>query len=262
MNIDYKTNIKIDHGFEVNASRPVTTYSEEIQNAKCTNSHAHPRAQIISCDTGIMKVVTKKNIWVVNSLQSVWIASNEEHQVYFPNNVKVITAFIDESKLKGLPVNSFAFETSAFLKSILEKIISFSNPIMFTQRQNRIIEVLIDELSTLQSSTTFLPTSQDNRIKLVLDTLMNNWSSKHTIDYYASLASVSTRTLSRLFHKELGMSFGDWKMRLKLMEAIKLLGEEKSVKEIAYNLGYENVSSFIVAFKKHFGKTPANYLAK
>ncbi|GAB3665478.1 helix-turn-helix transcriptional regulator [Echinicola sediminis] len=262
MNIDYKTKIKVDHGFEVNELRPVITYSEDIQNAKCANSHAHPRAQIISCNTGIMEVVTKKNIWIVNSLQSVWIASNEEHQVYFPNNVKVITAFIDESKLKDLPTTSFAFETSGFLKTILEKIVSFSNPISFSQQQNRIIEVFIDELSTLRPSKTFLPTSQDKRIKVVLAALMSDLSSKHTIDYYAGKSFISSRTLSRLFHKELGMSFGDWKMRMKLMEAIKLLGEKKSVKEIAFDLGYENVSSFIVTFKKHFGKTPANYLIK
>ncbi|MFI0430683.1 AraC family transcriptional regulator [Mariniflexile sp. HMF6888] len=262
MNIDYKTSVKVDYGFEIDELRPVTTYSEHIQNSKCANSHAHTRAQLISCNTGIMEVVTKNNIWIVNSLQSVWIASNEEHQVYFPNNVKVNTAFIDESKLGNLPKDSFAFETSDFLKSILEKIISFSNPNIFTQQQNRIIEVFLDELSDLKPSKTFLPTSQDKRIKLVLDTLMNDLSSQHTIDYYASKSFVSPRTLSRLFNKELGMSFGDWKMRLKLMEAVKQLGENKSVKEIAFDLGYENVSSFIVTFKKNFGKTPTNYLMK
>lgn len=262
MNIDYKTNINVVSGFEINELRPVTTYSEDIENAKCANSHAHPRAQLISCNTGIMEVVTKNNIWIVNSLQSVWIASNEEHQVYFPNNVKVTTAFIDESKLSDLPKNSFAFETSIFLNSLLYKIISFSNPEKFTQQQNRIIEVFLDELSNLKPSTTFLPTSQHLKIKIVLDELMSDLSSKHTIDYYASKSFVSSRTLSRLFNKELGMSFGDWKMRLKLMEAVKQLGEMRSVKEIAFNLGYENVSSFIVSFKKYFGKTPTNYSVK
>ncbi|WP_289040909.1 helix-turn-helix transcriptional regulator [uncultured Zobellia sp.] len=262
MNIDYKTNIKVDYGFEVNPLRTVTTYSEDIQNAKCANSHAHPRAQLISCNAGVMEVVTKNNIWIVNSLQSVWIASNEEHQVYFPNNVKVVTAFIDESRLNDLPKDSFAFESSNFLNSLLEKVTSFFNPNTYTQQQNRIIEVFLDELSNIKPSTTFLPTSQDKRVKLVLWALMDDLSSKHTVSYYANKSFVSPRTLSRLFNKELGMSFGDWKTRLKLMEAIKQLGEKKSIKEIAFNLGYENVSSFIVTFKKHFGKTPTNYLSK
>lgn len=262
MNNDYKTTIKIDHGFEVDESRPVITYSETIQNAKCADSHAHPRAQLISCDGGIMEVVTKNNIWIVNPLQSVWISSHEQHQVYFPNNVKMTTAFIDKSKLSNLPKDSFAFDTSSFLKSLLAKIISFSNPNQFTFQQNRVIDVFLDELSNLKPSLTFLPTSQDERIKKVTDALMNDMSSKHTIDYYASKSSVSPRTLSRLFHKELGMGFGDWRMRLKLMEAVKQLGEKRSVKEISFDLGYENVSSFIAAFKKHFGKTPTNYLVQ
>ena len=262
MNIDYKTNIVVDYGFEVNELRPITTYSEKIQNAKCANSHTHPRAQIISCSSGVMKVVTNNNIWIVNSLQSVWIASNEEHQVYFPNHVKVVSAFIDESLLNGLKKNSFAFDCSNFLSSLLEKITSFSNPDNLTNQQKRIIEVFIDELTKLKPSTTFLPTSHDKRLKIVLDTIANNLSSKDTIEDYADKLFISPKTLTRLFIKELGMNFGDWKMRLKLMESIKLLGEKKSVKEIAFILGYEDASSFIAVFKKHYGKTPANYLAK
>ena len=210
-------------GYEINELRPVTTYSEDIQNAKCGNLHAHSRGQIISCNSGVMEVVTNNNIWIVNSLQSVWVASNEEHQVYFPNNVKVVTAFIDKSKLKNLPKDSFAFDNSNFLKCLLEKIISFSNPNKFTQQQNRVLEVFLDEIATLKPSTTFLPTSQDKRIKIVVDDLMDDFSSRHTIDYYAHKSSVSPRTLSRLFNKELGMSYGEWKIRLKLMEAVKQL---------------------------------------
>lgn len=260
--MDYKTSIVVDHGFEVNKLRPVTCYSEEIQNAKCLTMHSHPRAQIISCSSGVMEVVTNDTIWIVNSLQSVWIASNEAHQVYFPNNVKVVSAFIDESVLDGLPSTSFTFDCSSFLNSLLEKIVSFSNPDRLTLQQKRIIEVFIDELSDLKPSTTFLPTSYDRRLKMVLDAITNDLASKHTIDFYADKLSVSTRTLSRLFLKEVGMSFGDWKMRLKLLESVKLLAEKKSVKEVAILLGYEDTSSFIVAFKKYFGKTPANYLVK
>ncbi|PKB17741.1 helix-turn-helix domain-containing protein [Flavobacterium sp. 5] len=260
MNNDYKTIIKIDLGFEVNKSRPITTYSEIIQNARCQDSHSHPRAQIISCDSGIMEVVTKNNIWIVNPTQSVWIPSNVDHQVYFPSNVKIITAFIDPSQLEKLPTSSFAFDNSNFLKSLLLKVVSFANPTEFSPEQEKIMEVLLDEISVLQPTSAFLPTSKDERIKKVTDTLLKNLSSKQTIEHYAGLSCVSSKTLSRLFIKELGMSFGDWKIRLKLLEAIKQLGEKKSITEIALNLGYENPSSFITTFKKHFGKTPSNYV--
>lgn len=73
---------------------------------------------------------------------------------------------------------------------------------------------------------------------------------------------MSSRNLSRLFIKELGMNFSDWRIRLKLLEAIKRLGEQQSVKEIAFDLGYESSSSFIYMFKKYLGKTPSNYILK
>ena len=63
-----------------------------------------------------------------------------------------------------------------------------------------------------------------------------------------------------LFVKELGMNFSDWRTRLKLLEAIKRLGEKQSIKEIAFDLGYETTSAFIFMFKKHLGTTPANYI--
>nr|WP_228519122.1 helix-turn-helix domain-containing protein [Flavobacterium sp. LC2016-12] len=89
---------------------------------------------------------------------------------------------------------------------------------------------------------------------------MNDIASKYTIDYYADLSFMSTRTLSRLFIKELGMNFSDWRIRLKLLEAIKRLGEKQSIKEIALDLGYKTTSAFIFMFKKKLGKTPSNYI--
>ena len=55
---------------------------------------------------------------------------------------------------------------------------------------------------------------------------MNDLSNKYTIDYYSEQSNISSRTLSRLFIKELGMNYSDWSIRLKLLEAIKRLGEK------------------------------------
>lgn len=259
MHTDYRTNIVVNHGFEVNSAHPITTYTRHLTIGKCATPHKHPRAQVISCDRGVMEVHTRDTIWIVNPMQSVWVASMEEHQVFFPDHVTIISAFIDPSRASGLPNESFAFDVSDFIKSLLLKISSYGNPNACTPVQKRVMEVLLDELSNLQPSRTFLPMTQEGRVKKVIDDLMGNLSSSHSLSYYAELSCVSPRTLSRLFVKELGMSFRDWTQRLKLLEAVKRLDKNHSVKEIAWELGYENVSSFIAMFKKHMGKTPTNY---
>ena len=148
---------------------------------------------------------------------------------------------------------------SDFLKALIDKIVVFKNPASLTDEQTRIIQVFLDEISMIKPSPTFLPTSDDERLKKVIDILLNDISSKQNMDYFAKISCTSTRTLSRLFVEKLGMSFSDWRIRLKLMEAVKRLGEQHPVKEIAFDLGYENTSSFIQTFKKHFGQTPRNY---
>mgnify|MGYP000456623749 CR=1 FL=1 len=262
MNIDYKTGIKVNLGFEKNPSRPVTSYSQLLRDAKCEEMHAHPRAQLLFAHQGIMKVVIAHQIWVVTPLQGIWIPGGVSHQVFFPKDVWVKCLFIDESVLTHtpLPQQTFAFDLTTFLKCLVGKLISYGNPAQSTSPQKRLVDVLLDELSMIKPSHTFLPTSDDPRIKQVTDTLITDLSRNYTLEECAKKACVSTRTLSRVFVKQLSMSFGEWKLRLKMIEAIRLLGEGQPVKSIAYDLGYESASSFIHAFKNIFGKTPTKYL--
>lgn len=259
MNTDYQTSISVAYGYKVNAQQPIITFTQSLQNAKCAEPHAHPRAQLIACNRGIMEVVTPDEIWIVNPSQAVWIPGFAQHQVYFPRQVEVFSAFIDPSFSYRLPKESFAFDLSDFTRSLLNKVTSFANPTQFTAAQGRVFDVLLDELAAIVPSLVFLPTSADERVKKVTDALMDDLSSKYSIDYYAEQSCVSSRTLSRLFTKELGMSFGTWRIRLKMIAAIRQLEEGLTIKEIAFNLGYENTSSFIATFKKYFQKTPGEY---
>lgn len=259
MNTDYKTYLVVDYGFRINPLLPVAGYTEKITNAACV-SHSHPRAQVIYATSGVMNVVVSNQIWVVNPLQGLWIPGGVEHQVTFQKNVILYSIFIDPSAIDELPTSSFSFDISPFLKQLIFKIISFENREDITLPQKRIIKVLLDELKLIQPSSTFLPTSNHIKLKSIIDVLINDASNKETIEYFADLSHMSSRTLSRLFIKELGMSFSDWRTRLKLLEAIKRLGEKQSIKEIAFDLGYETSSAFIFMFKKNLGKTPSNYI--
>lgn len=260
MNNDYQTYRLVDYGFQINPDLPVVGYTEKVTNAVCV-SHAHPRAQLIYATNGVMNVVVENQIWVVNPLQGLWIPGEIEHQVSFQKDVNLYSVFIDPSFTAELPSTTFSFDISVFLKQLLFKIISFESSDVISASQRRIMDVFLDELALIQPSATFLPTSNHSVLSKVVQLLLNDVAGKYTIDYYAEISCMSSRTLSRLFIKELGMNFSDWRIRLKLLEAIKRLGEKQSVKEIAFDLGYETTSAFIFMFKKHLGKTPSNYIS-
>ena len=67
---------------------------------------------------------------------------------------------------------------------------------------------------------------------------------------------VSVRTIERTFRREVGTSFEAWRRQVKLMKAIGLLAAGRSVKEAAYQVGYQQSSAFVEMFRRTLGMTP------
>lgn len=73
------------------------------------------------------------------------------------------------------------------------------------------------------------------------------------------MVGASERTINRLFTKETGMTFGQWRTQAKLMEAIRKLSEGESVINVSIDLGYESPSAFTAMFRRELGTTPSQY---
>ena len=69
------------------------------------------------------------------------------------------------------------------------------------------------------------------------------------------------RTLSRLFHDELGMTFYEWRTQLRICHALVLLAEGHDTTRVAHACGWANPSSFIAAFTPIVGTTPGRHRA-
>ncbi|EOU1703969.1 helix-turn-helix transcriptional regulator [Clostridium perfringens] len=83
----------------------------------------------------------------------------------------------------------------------------------------------------------------------------------NTVSEIAYDLNMSLPSFSSKFKKIMGMTPNDYLTNLKLNEAVRLL-KFSSVTEVAYDLGYENISHFIKLFKKKFGLTPKQYSLK
>ena len=80
------------------------------------------------------------------------------------------------------------------------------------------------------------------------------------VEALADVACVTKPYLARLFKREFGLSPLQY-INLKKMERAQLLllTEELSVKEVAYKLGFSDISYFIRLFKRMTGATPQVY---
>jgi len=81
-----------------------------------------------------------------------------------------------------------------------------------------------------------------------------------TLEELAFLCNMSISTFKRKFNELYGMPPSRWFHLKKMQQAAFLLKHEKvKASEIYLELGYENLSSFVQAFKKEFGVTPKAY---
>jgi AraC-like DNA-binding protein len=79
------------------------------------------------------------------------------------------------------------------------------------------------------------------------------------LDDFAEAASITARTAARLFTKETALTFGRWRQQLRLLTALVRLAAGASVTQVALDVGYSDVSSFIAVFKDALGETPARF---
>lgn len=102
--------------------------------------------------------------------------------------------------------------------------------------------------------------TSDRRMAAVLKHIRRNGNVRMEMLELAEIACVSKQHLIRLFRQNFNETPMQYVIRKKIERAeLMLLTTAMSVKNVAYALGFNDHSYFIRLFKKHTGKTPAEY---
>ena len=88
----------------------------------------------------------------------------------------------------------------------------------------------------------------------------NNFKEKHNLAEYAELMHKSSKTISNIFSKIGSKSPSQYIQERKMMEARRLLqSSNMQIKEIAYEVGYEDIQTFSRFFKNKQGISPSKF---
>jgi len=258
MNIeDLPTPRTPNFGEVVDETRPILSLSWSAKGPHRAAAHRHPRAQIVCPTKGAYWVATPQGSWLAPAGQAAWIAPHVHHEVYSHGSVEALLLFVDGAWIGGLPQTCMAVEVSPLLRALLTRAVEYGNDYAPGGPAARLARVLLDELARMAAAPFFLPLSRDRRLSRVMERLLADPADDTGLDRLAKAAGASPRTLARLFRRDTGMTFAEWKTQLRLIAAIDLLGRGATVTDVAFDLGYGSASAFTYMFRTRLGVPPA-----
>ena len=87
-----------------------------------------------------------------------------------------------------------------------------------------------------------------------------NYQQKIELENLAKIGGYNVNYTSQFFKRQLGVSFLEYVLRLRLREAtVRLVNSNDAVAHIASSCGFADIKAFNVSFKKHFHTTPSEY---
>ncbi len=198
--------------------------------------HRHTTGQLSITLNGHAGIVLQEGYWGVPVACAAWCPAGTYHCGVLSSNAQVLFAHFDPKFSLLLPnvpqrlvLNSMTLE---MLKHVSQKKLKYGD----SNHSSKLWEVIVQELSL----STVLP-------KIFAPLPLNPELRR------------SERTLRRRLLENTGLTFAEWLVQIKLWVGISELRKGKSVEEAAYEAGFLNPSSFIVAFKKVFGTTPSYF---
>ncbi len=226
-----------------------------------SGSHTHSQhGQILYAPSGCMTLVTENRQVILPPGKLLFIPANITHRVTFRNVVAYRSIYIDKDLFEDVPADLTVLSVNALLQQLIERIAWWDWSAPYSVSQENILKVFWDEFTQAEKEHYDLKIPTDYRIHNRTKRFVHDKEIPPFLKDFSKEVGASEKTISRIFKKETGMSYQDWRLQWNLFRAIELLAEKYTISEVALELKFSSDSAFIEFFKKHTGTTPYKYL--
>jgi AraC-like DNA-binding protein len=243
-------------------TRPLTAeigaYARDFPKGHQIAPHRHAWHQLVYARAGVMTVSTPRGAWVVPPQRAVWMPAAKEHEIRCATPVSMRTLYFAPT-VQPLPAACCVVHVAPLLRELILASVEAPGP---ASRRARLAALILSELAEARVAPLHLPEPADPRVRRITEALRTEPRDPRTLAAWGKEVGASTRTLSRLFLAETGMTFRQWQRQARLLAALVRLAQRQPVTAVALDLGYDSPSAFIHAFRRALGKTPRAYFGR
>ncbi|WP_327320555.1 AraC family transcriptional regulator [Streptomyces sp. NBC_01235] len=233
------------------------TRAQPLAAGERIDAHRHDDHQIVYAGSGVLAVTTDAGTWFAPGTRALWVPAGtaHAHRAYGHLDLHLVGLPADDNPL-GLDAPT-VLSVSPLLR---ELILAYTRAPQDTSPERaRLLAVLRDQLRASPQQPMRLPTPVDPRLAAVCALVHANPADQRTLAALGARSGTGERTLSRLFRREFGMTFPQWRTQSRLYHALRLLADDTPVTTVAHRCGWSSASAFIDVFRRAYGYTPGRH---
>ena len=259
--LQHRDDFGIDH-------RLITAFSRSglWDHDPAVHLNIHSSHQIIAVISGMILIEDGKEKRPLYRRMAAFIPGGKPHRAITlqeSDGVLCHSLFINPALVPCADDRIHVFETSELFQALLKKmnehnLEDISGGIMGSCLK-LFLTLLPSELAN-HADKIRLPEAKSERNRRVLVFLQANYRNKIRLDHLTRAIPLSVRQICRGFKAEMEMSVMEYLKILRLLHAShRLFDHRKKIIDVAYDCGYDSVSTFYQEFKRYYGLSPNQF---
>jgi transcriptional regulator GlxA family with amidase domain len=140
-----------------------------------------------------------------------------KHCSYNRKPIEYCSLNIDHALTHGFPKHTSLIKVTPIVSAIIEDFRARDISVAQNAQDKRLVQVLLDQLATQETQHHFLPSTNHKYLAPILAAVEENPTDDTTLALWAEKVHTTERTLARHCQTELGMSFTEWRLRVRYL---------------------------------------------
>lgn len=220
-------------------------------------AHTHTDALLVWPHVGSMTLHTRTGVRRLVPGQGLWVPPGTAHaSTADPSGVGCYT-YVTRS---AIPAAWTTLRSMKVGRALQEMLLHLDATPMIDDLRLRTQRVILEMLQADPLPVLEVPLPADWRIQALADDVLRDPDSDRSLEEWAARHALSVRTVTRVFSRDIGMSFTRWRSLVRMSAATALLAQGQPVNLVAHRCGYSTTSAFSAAFRRVTGASPTEYL--